>query len=74
LTNLTDFQIGEGRGDSAANSSCAIAFLYRLTGDEKYKKSALSFLKSKQERRPKGFGQNWRNAPYAWYYLSNVGK
>lgn len=74
LTNLTDFQIGEGRGGSAANSSCAIAFLYRFTSDEKYKKAALSFLNTKQERRPKGFGQNWRNAPYAWYYLSNVGK
>jgi hypothetical protein len=73
IKNVSDFQIGEARNASVANSSCAIAFLYRQTGDDKYKQAALDFLKPKEEMRPKNFGSHWRNAAYAWYYLSNAG-
>jgi hypothetical protein len=73
IKSVGEFQMGEGRNDSVASAACAIALMYRQTGDDKYKESALSFLKAKEEKRPKNFGQHWRSAAYAWYYLSNLG-
>jgi hypothetical protein len=72
MKSITDFQIGEARNSSVANSACATALMYRQLGDDKYKAGALSFLKDSRENRPKGFGSSWRNAGYAWYYLSDL--
>ena len=72
IKNLSEFMMGDGRNSCVGNSACSVAFLYGQTGDAKYKDSALGFLKAADERRPKGFGQSWRNSAYAWYWLSNV--
>ncbi|MGQ9661967.1 MAG: hypothetical protein ACUVWX_06475, partial [Kiritimatiellia bacterium] len=74
LRSLSDFLLGEGRSGASPNAACGVALLYHLTGEEKYKQGALSFLKAYTEQRPKGFAQSWRNSAYAWYYLSKVAK
>jgi len=72
LKTLGDFQIDEGRKGQNGNAACGVAFLYNQLGDEAYRKAAISLIKTSPERRPKGFGLNWRNTPYALYYLSTL--
>lgn len=56
-----------------SNLSFSLGVNYRETGDEKYKAAALELFKlNAEEKRPKGFGQQWRNSAYTWYYLSNL--
>jgi hypothetical protein len=76
---IDDFLIPEipkkGKDYVTCNLTCSLALTYRQTGDEKYRNAALDLFKmSTGEHRPKGFGQQWRNAGYAWYYLSNLGE
>jgi hypothetical protein len=76
---IDDFLIPEipkkGKDYVTCNLTCSLGLSYRQTGDEKYKNAALELFKmSTGEHRPKGFGQQWRNAAYAWYYLSSLGE
>ena len=72
IKSVTDFLMGDGKGGAMGNAACGMAVIYRQTGEEKYQEAALGRLKAHREERPKGFGCSWRNAAYAWYYLSNL--
>ncbi|MFO7899291.1 MAG: hypothetical protein R6V58_09545 [Planctomycetota bacterium] len=59
---------------ATGNSAMSMAYLWRKTGDEKYRGAAVRLIKwLGAEHRPKGFGQEFRSVPYAWYYLSTLG-
>ncbi|MFW6158572.1 MAG: hypothetical protein ACOC8E_04355 [Planctomycetota bacterium] len=58
---------------ATGNSAMSMAWLWRKTGEEKYREAAVRLIKwLRPEHRPKGFGQQFRSAPYAWYYLSKL--
>ncbi|MDD4892050.1 MAG: hypothetical protein PHU85_19180, partial [Phycisphaerae bacterium] len=80
LKSVADFMAGKietakNKDVVTTNITFALSLVYRQTGDEKYRKAALAqFARGDSERRPKGFGQHWRNCAYTWYYLSNLGE
>ena len=51
-----------------------MAFLWRHTGDDKYRKAAVRFIKGGRMSRPKHFGSEVRSGAYALYYLSKLGE
>jgi hypothetical protein len=56
-----------------SNMSLANAYVYAVTGEEKYRDLAWSALKrSKAKNRPKTFGIQWRNTGFALYFLSKA--
>jgi len=71
---MNDWLIESGKlKDATPNSAMSMGFLWRQTGDDKYREATIKLLKwGGTETRPKGFGQSWRNTAYAWYYLSNL--
>jgi hypothetical protein len=63
------------------NMSMAAAFLWAVTGDAACREFAWKNLEKPGQggkagpiTRPKDYGMSWRNAPYALYYLSALGK
>ncbi len=69
---MNDWLIDRNLNGATSNSAMSMAFLWRHTGEEKYRNAALRLLKAKRQNRPKKFGSSYRNAPYALYYLSDL--
>ncbi len=59
---------------ATGNSAMSMAYLWRVTGEDRYRETAINLIGRYETRipRPKGFGQSLRSIPYAWYYLSNL--
>ncbi|MFW6158863.1 MAG: glycoside hydrolase family 88 protein [Planctomycetota bacterium] len=65
------------KGDHAAAILQAYAFIYHKTGDEKYRKTVLSRIPRLARARKmwgstQSLGNKLRNAPYAFWYLSDA--
>jgi len=69
---MNDWLISANKLKAATgNSAMSMAYLWRKTGDKKYRDAAVSLLQwLRTQHRPKGFGQEFRSVPYALYYLS----
>ncbi len=64
--------IGDRR-DGGPTKALGLAYAYYLTGEDSYRQGALKALgRPKYTPRPKNFGMLYRNAPFAWYYVSNI--
>lgn len=62
-------------GAAGKNTAMSMAFLWRQTGEQKYRDAAMRLLKkSGRKTRPKSFGQEYRSTAYAWYFLSKLGE
>ena len=72
MTVMNDWLISADKLKKATgNSAMSMAFLWRHTGDAKYRDAAVKLLGwTGATNRPKRFGQSFRSTPYAWYYLS----
>lgn len=71
---MNDWLIERDLNGAVANSAMSMAFLWRQTDDEKYRKAAVRLMALKPVSRPKAFGQEMRSTGYAWHYLSNPGR
>jgi hypothetical protein len=69
---MNDWLIGRNLKGATSNSCMSMAWLWRHTGEEKYKKAAIKLLRTKRMSRPKHFGSSVRSTPYALYYLSKL--
>ncbi len=69
---MNDWLIDRGLKGATSNSAMSMAFLWRHTGEEKYRNAALRLLKAKRQNRPKKFGSSYRSGAYALYYLSDL--
>jgi hypothetical protein len=74
IKGMDDWLISADKvGAAGKNSAMSMAFLWRRTGEGKYREAALRLLrKSGKKTRPKSFGQEYRSTPYAWYFLSKL--
>ena len=72
MTTMNDWLIDENLEGASSNSAMSMAFLWRHTGDAKYRDAAIRLLNPGELTRPKSFGQSLRSMPYALYYLSDV--
>jgi len=62
-----------GKADDYSNMTLANAYVYALTGEQKYSDMAWKALtKCKTKNRPKTFGLQWRNTGFALYFMSRA--
>lgn len=72
MTTMNDWLIDANLEGASSNSAMSMAFLWRHTGDAKYRVAAMRLLNPGELTRPKSFGLSLRSMPYALYYLSDV--
>ncbi|MHC4917813.1 MAG: hypothetical protein ACYTGB_20240, partial [Planctomycetota bacterium] len=74
VRGMNDWLISADKvGAAGKNSAMSMAFLWRRTGEGKYREAALRLLRrSGKKTRPKSFGQEYRSTAYAWYFLSKL--
>ncbi|MHC4916977.1 MAG: hypothetical protein ACYTGB_15965, partial [Planctomycetota bacterium] len=65
----------DGKAADYANMTLGLAYVYAVTGEEKYRDQAWkAFTRCKAKNRPKTFGIQWRNTGFALYFLSKACK